>query len=331
MDSLSGITTFVRAAQTLSFVAAGRALGVSASAVGKSIAKLEATVGVRLFHRSTRRVSLTAEGSLFYERCCRILDDLRDAEAMLSRAALAPRGTLRVSLPTIGYRFLLPLLPEFATLYPEIELELDFNDRLVDVVEEGFDVVIRSGTLTDSRLRARQLGPFRFLLCAAPAYLNTHGVPARAADLENHRCLRYRAPSTGKLQEWEFKEEIGALDARLPTGLICNNMEALQAAAIGGLGIACMPDFLAREAIDSGALASVLDDCLGRHGQFSMLWPSSRELSPKLRVFVDFLGARLFAAEAAPGAGRAQRPDKRGGAAGPARAHTDDSKKQQSA
>src|SRR5882762_9554247 len=138
MDSLSGIVAFVRTAETLSFVAAGRVLGVSASAVGKNVAKLEQTMGVRLFHRSTRRVSLTAEGALFYERCRRILDDLQDAEAMLSHAAQTPRGKLRVSLPTIGYRFLLPVLPAFSALYPEIEVDLDFNDRLVDVIEEGF-------------------------------------------------------------------------------------------------------------------------------------------------------------------------------------------------
>ena len=177
MESLSGIVAFVRTAETLSFVAAGRALGVSASAVGKNVAKLEQTVGVRLLQRSTRRVNLTAEGTLFYERCRRILDDLQDAEAMLSHAAQTPRGKLRVSLPTIGYRFLLPVLPAFSALYPEVEVDLEFNDRLVDVIEEGFDAVIRSGDLPDSRLMSRRLGPFRFVLCAAPAYLEQYGVP----------------------------------------------------------------------------------------------------------------------------------------------------------
>ncbi|MET3970874.1 DNA-binding transcriptional LysR family regulator [Bradyrhizobium sp. S3.9.1] len=166
MDSLNGIVAFVRAAETLSFVAAGRMLGISASAVGKSVSKLEQSVGTRLFHRTTRRVSLTEEGALFFERCRRILDDLRDAEAMLSQAASTPRGRLRVSLPTIGYRFLLPILPEFRRLYPEIELDLDFSDRIVDLVEEGLDAAIRSGALADSSLMSRRLGPFRFVLCA---------------------------------------------------------------------------------------------------------------------------------------------------------------------
>lgn len=298
MDSLSGIVAFVRTAETLSFVAAGRVLGVSASAVGKNVAKLEQTMGVRLFHRSTRRVSLTAEGALFYERCRRILDDLQDAEAMLSHAAQTPRGKLRVSLPTIGYRFLLPVLPAFSALYPEIEVDLDFNDRLVDVIEEGFDAVIRSGDLPDSRLVSKRLGPFRFVLCASPSYLEQSGVPETPDDLEHHRCIRFRFPTSGKLQEWSLSNDAINLEPRLQTALTCNNMEALQAAAIGGFGIAYMPDFLVQEAIRSGALETMLDDYLVKPGQFWVLWPSSRHLSPKLRVFVDFLGARLFQTEA---------------------------------
>ena len=147
MDNLNGIAAFVRAAETSSYVAAGRLLGVSASAVGKSVARLEEKLGVRLLNRSTRRISLSNEGALFYERCQRILADLGDAEAELSHLAEAPRGKLRVSLPVIGYRIILPLLAEFTRLYPEIELDLDFNDRLVDVVAEGVDVAVRSGTL----------------------------------------------------------------------------------------------------------------------------------------------------------------------------------------
>jgi DNA-binding transcriptional LysR family regulator len=297
MESLSGIVAFVRTAETLSFVAAGRALGVSASAVGKNVAKLEQTVGVRLFQRSTRRVNLTAEGTLFYERCRRILDDLQDAEAMLSHAAQTPRGKLRVSLPTIGYRFLLPVLPEFSTLYPEVEVDLDFNDRLVDVIEEGFDAVIRSGELPDSRLMSRRLGPFRFVLCAAPAYLKQNGVPQAPDDLKSHRCIRFRFPTTGKLQEWSLSKDAIDSEPRLQTALTCNNMEALRAAAIGGFGIAYMPDFLVKEVIQNGSLQTMLEDYLIKPGQFWALWPSSRHLSPKVRAFVDFLSEWLFLAK----------------------------------
>lgn len=292
MDNLNGIVAFVRTAETLSFVEAGRKLGISASAVGKAIAKLEASLGVRLFHRTTRRVSLTHEGQHFHERCHRILEELRDAEAMLSKAAQTPRGRLRVSLPVIGYRFLLPVLPAFSTRYPDVELDLDFNDRIVDVVEGGFDAVIRSGLLTDSSLMSRRLGPFRFVLCASPEYVARMGQPRTVAELVEHDCVRYRFPTTGRLQPWTFGEDDEP--PRLRTSMTCNNMEALRGAVIAGFGIGFVPDFLVRDALACGSLVTVLDDLAIPPGQFSVLWPSSRQLSPKLRVFVDFMCERLF-------------------------------------
>jgi DNA-binding transcriptional LysR family regulator len=294
MESLSGIVSFVQAAERLSFVAAGRALGISASAVGKNIARLEESVGVRLFHRTTRRISLTEEGARFHERCRRILDDLHDAEAMLSDTTRIPRGRLRVSVPTIGYRFLLPAIPAFRRRYPDIELDIDFNDRLVDVVEEGLDAVIRSGALTDSRLMSRRLGPFSFVLCASLSYLDQHGIPQSPSDLETHDCLRFRFPTSGKLQIWQLADAAGVDPFRRPSPLTCNNMEALRAAAIAGLGIAYMPDFLAREAVDAGLLRTVLGAHLADPGQFSILWPSNRLVSPRLRVFIDHMAQSIF-------------------------------------
>lgn len=292
MDNLNGIVAFVRTAETLSFVEAGRKLGISASAVGKAIAKLEASLGVRLFHRTTRRVSLTHEGQHFHERCHRILEELRDAEAMLSKAAQTPRGRLRVSLPVIGYRFLLPVLPAFSARYPDVELDLDFNDRIVDVVEGGFDAVIRSGLLTDSSLMSRRLGPFSFVLCASPEYVARMGQPRTVAELVEHDCVRYRFPTTGRLQPWTFGEDDEP--PRLRTSMTCNNMEALRGAVIAGFGIGFVPDFLVRDALACGSLVTVLNDLAIPPGQFSVLWPSSRQLSPKLRVFVDFMCERLF-------------------------------------
>ncbi|MBL5978749.1 LysR family transcriptional regulator [Comamonas sp. NyZ500] len=289
MDSFSGLESFVRAADLLSFAEAGRALGISASAVGKNVARLEQQLGLRLFHRTTRQVRLTQEGSLFHERCRRILDELHDARAAMQAAAEAPRGRLRVSLPTIGYRFLLPVLPEFQARYPEVELDLDFNDHLVDVVEAGLDVVIRSGELADSRLVARRLGPFRFILAASPTYLSERGVPLTPADLAGHSSLRYRFLNSGKLEEWMLP----GLPA-MPIALVCNNMEAMLGAAVSGLGLAYMPDFLARDALARGELQQVLAEQLTHSGQFSALWPSSRQLSPKVRAFVDFASERLF-------------------------------------
>ena len=292
-DNLVGLTSFVRAADARSFVAAGRLLGISASAVGKNVARLEVQLGVRLFHRSTRHIRLTAEGEIFCERARRILDDLADARAMMQQSAQAPQGRLRVSLPVIGYRFLLPHLPEFSQRYPAIELELDFNDHLVDVIEDGVDVAIRSGALADSGLLARRLGPFRLMLLAAPAYLAQRGTPATPHDLAGHACLRFRFPTSGKLQEWVLQPDT-VLPA--PSTLVCNNMEAMREACIAGLGIAYMPDFLVRDALRSGALSPVLAQCGDLGGQFWMLWPASRQLSPKLRAFVDFMAPRLLAA-----------------------------------
>lgn len=295
MDRLTGIVSFVRTAETSSFVAAGRHLGISASAVGKNVAKLEEKLGVRLFHRTTRRVRLTTEGALYYERCHRILDDLDEAENVVTDASQAPRGLLRISTPTVGYRFLLPILPEFTALYPEIELDLDFDDRMVDVIEEGFDAVIRSGNLRDSQLGSRRLGAFRFFLCASPEYLRAHGIPRSIEELERHRQIHFRIPSTGKLQEWQLKRARAERPLRARTVLTCNNCEGLLMGALEGLGIAYMPDFLAREALDDGRLVSVLDTLLVNPHRFWLLWPSSRRLSPKLRAFVDFASSRLFA------------------------------------
>jgi DNA-binding transcriptional LysR family regulator len=293
MDRLSGLMAFVKTADLGSFVAAGRVLEISASAVGKAVGKLEMQLGVRLLQRSTRRIQLTEEGRLFHERCRRILDDLDDAQAMLSRAAEMPRGKLRVSAPIVGYHFLMPLIPEFLARYPEVELDVDFNDRIVDLIEEGIDVVIRSGDLPDSGLVSRPLNMFCFVLCASPAYLQRHGTPATPRELEHHAAIRFRFPNSGKLLEWPVKRTAQAPEPRLRSAIAFNNMEALLAATVQGLGIACMPDFLVRDALAEGHIVRVLDGHLDEGGRFSALWPSSRQLSPKVRVFVDHLGARL--------------------------------------
>jgi DNA-binding transcriptional LysR family regulator len=293
MDRLNGLMAFARTAELGSFVTAGRALGISASAVGKSVARLEQELGVRLLQRSTRRIGLTEEGRLFNERVRRILDDIDDAEAMLSRTRETPHGRLRISTPIVTYHLLLPVLSEFMARYPEIELDIDFNDHVVDVIEEGIDIAIRSGDLPDSRLVARPLAPFRLILCAAPAYLDRHGSPKLPGDLTQHFGIRFRFPNSGKLQEWPLIG--GADDPPIRSTLTCNNMEALKGATLAGLGIGCMPDFLVRGSLREGSLRTLLDEHVDGRGQFRMLWPSNRYLSPKVRVFVDFLPERLAA------------------------------------
>ncbi|GKW17120.1 transcriptional regulator [Pectobacterium carotovorum subsp. carotovorum] len=293
MDSLNGFVVFVQVAETRSFVAAGRLLGVSASAVGKSVARLEEKLGVRLFHRSTRSITLTAEGSLFLARSRRILAEIEAAEVELSQTSVIPRGRLRVSLPLVS-SLVLPVLGEFMREYPEIELDLDFTDRMVDVIEEGFDAVVRTGDPVDSRLTARRLGTFRFLLVAAPEYLTRYGSPQTPADLIQHTCLHYRFPNSGKLEPWALRLPPGEPELRLPTSMICNNIETRVCFALQGLGIAYLPDFSIREPLAGGHLQPILTDYIERSGVFHVLWPASKHPSPKVRALVDFLCERVF-------------------------------------
>lgn len=298
MDSLNGFAVFVQVAETRSFVAAGRLLGVSASAVGKSVARLEDRLGVRLFHRSTRSITLTAEGILFLERSRRILAEIEAAEQELAEATTAPRGRLRVSLPLVS-SLVLPVLGDFMRDYPDIELDLDFTDRMVDVIEEGFDAVVRTGTPTDSRLSARRLGTYRGMLVASPAYLTRHGIPKVPADLLNHACLQYRFPNSGKLEPWPLRRAAGEPELLLPTSMICNNIETRLCFALQGLGIAFLPDFSIRDALANGQLRPVLVDHVEWVGTFHVLWPASKHPSPKVRALIDFLCARVFPATTA--------------------------------
>ncbi|WP_313368999.1 LysR family transcriptional regulator [Achromobacter animicus] len=293
VESLSAIAAFVQAAETRSYSEAARHLGVSASAVGKSVCRLETRLGVRLLHRSTRSITLTAEGAVFLERCRRILCELESAELELSETRQAPQGRLRISLPLVGM-LVMPALTAFMHRYPAIELDVDFSDRLVDVINEGFDIVMRTGEPTDSRLVSRPVGTYRLLLVAAPDYLASRGTPHSPAELQHHACLQHRFPSTGKLEPWPLKRDAGMPEWTLPVSMVCNTSAALLDVAVAGLGIACLPDFLVRPALQRGELVSVLDAHVEHQGTFRLLWASSKHLAPKLRVFIDFMGQELF-------------------------------------
>ncbi|KML60052.1 LysR family transcriptional regulator [Burkholderia cepacia] len=292
MENLGGFVVFVQVAETRSFVAAGRALGLSASAIGKRIARLEARLNVRLFHRSTRSITLTAEGTRFLERCRRVIAEIDAAEQELKYSAEAPRGRLRVSLPTIG-TLLLPVLADFMAAYPEIELDIDFSDRLVDVVEEGFDAVLRTGQPSDSRLSSRLLGHFRQHLVASPDYLERHGTPHTPADLARHRCLHYHFPSSGKLETWPLRVPRSGTPPDVPVSMVSNSAETRLCFALRGLGIACLPEFFVHGALDGGTLRAVLDEHVASRTPLYALWPSGRHPTPKLRAFVDYMAAHL--------------------------------------
>ncbi|WP_158938637.1 LysR family transcriptional regulator [Burkholderia sp. S171] len=295
MESISAINVFVQVAETRSFVAAGRLLGVSASAIGKRVSALEDQLGVRLFHRSTRSVALTAEGALFLERSRRILAEVEAAQAELSQIDRSPRGRLRISLPLVAEPFL-SVIAQFKQAYPDVDLDLEFTDRRVDVIEEGFDAVIRSGDAPDSRLTTRRLGSFRMLLVGSPDYLARRGTPQKISDLAQHACIQFRYPNTGKLQVWPiFQDEIEA-EFPLPTSIVCNNLETRIFFALFGLGIAYLPDYAIARHMADGRLIHVLTECSEGATPFRIMWPSGKHFTAKMRVFIDFLGVRLFPA-----------------------------------
>src|ERR1700751_4102821 len=292
MDSLGALNAFVRAAEARSFTVAGRQLGVSSSAIGKAVARMEERLGVRLFHRSTRSIALTAEGALFLERCRRIFSEIEAAELELSRIHEVPRGTLRVSLPLVGM-LMTPTLVAFMRAYPEIMLDLDFSDRIVDVIEEGFDAVVRFADAGDSRLMSRALGTYRRRLVAAPTYLAAKGVPLTPDDLKAHACLHHKFPTSGKFERWPLRPEHAGSESELPRTAVASTLEPIIFMAGQGMGIAYLPDFAIARQLREGALVTVLDDYTDRSGPRRSLGPPNRHLAPKLRVFVDYRAATL--------------------------------------
>jgi DNA-binding transcriptional LysR family regulator len=265
---------------------------VSSSAVGKAVARLEEELGVRLFHRSTRAITLTSEGSLFLDRCHRIFAEYEVAKRELTQAAGKPQGKLRLGLPQLGMR-LMPHLIAFQQAYPEVELELEFSDRLVNVIEEGFDAVMRIGEVEDSRLMMRKLNGYSHRLVASPEYLSLRSVPSRPSELSGHACLRYRYPTSGKLDAWPLVVKKGQASVEPGQSATANAIEPLLAMAEAGQGIACLPDFFVEDAIAEGRLVPVLDRYVSDHRTFAILWPSSRQPLPKIKAFVSFMTSRL--------------------------------------
>ena len=295
VDTLSALDVFLSVAERLSFADAGRRLGVSPSAIGKSIGRLETYLGASLFLRTTRRVSLTAEGELLLERAKRVRDEVEEIAALFAEAAAEPRGRLRVTLPAIGYRFLAPHLRNFVRAFPRVHLDLDFSDGIVDLAARGVDVAIRSGVLPDSGLMSRKLGRFRFLVCAAPSYIATRGEPRTAKALADHALIRFRPSSEDALQAWQLLTGPPSERTLGPAALTCTNMEAVLAASIAGLGLACLPDFLAFDAIGRGELVPVLPE-EASEGSFSLVWVGGRQVSPRVRAFIDFASEHLLVA-----------------------------------
>ncbi|MCV9998969.1 LysR family transcriptional regulator [Pararhizobium sp. YC-54] len=293
MENFGSLNVFVIVAETRSFVGAGEVLGISSSAVGKAISRLEKRLGVRLFHRSTRSIAITAEGTMFLERCRRIFSEIEAAEQELTQTLAAPRGRLRVSLPLAGMLFM-PVITRFMRLFPDVSIDLDFTDRLVDVIEEGFDAVVRTGDISDSRLMMRTLGKFSHRIVAAKDYFARFGIPEKPEDLSAHICLHHKYPSSGKLERWPLRHDPGLGKLELPVSSMASTLEPLVSMAEQGLGLACLPLFTIHSQIGEGKLVPVLADYIEDVGEFSILWPSSRHLSPKIQAFVKFTSENLF-------------------------------------
>lgn len=290
IENVGSLRAFVTAAELRSFKLAGQQLAMSPSGIGKAIQKLEEQLGVRLFFRSTRSIAMTEEGARFLERSRRILDELDSAQAELAESTGVARGRLKLSMPIAAALFT-PVIAAFAAAHPEITLDLDFNDRFVDIIEEGFDVVIRSGEPNDSRLHHKKLGAFEWCLVASPSYLERAGAPFSIADLSNFRCLRHRYPQTGKIAPWLFTH--APENVSIPVSLTATLVDSLVILAERGTGIASLPRFHVRDALASGRLVEVLPNCLMPQGVFRLLWPASPFQQPKVRAFVDFVGKTL--------------------------------------
>lgn len=287
------MATFAKVVDLNGFSAAARDMGISKSAVSKQIARLEEDMGARLLNRTTRRLSLTEPGLAFYQGALRVLAEAEAAEEAVTHLSSAPRGVLRVNAPmSFGVRHVAPALPAFMKDYPELAVELDLNDRVVDLVEEGYDMAVRIVGLRDSSLVARRLAPSWNILCAAPDYLARHGTPGSLEDLAGHECLLYSYQTTG--DSWHFQGPGGERRIRLSSRLRANSGDALLQAAAGGLGIVLLPSFICHQEVRGGRLVQVLPEWSARSGiDINAVYPANRNLSPKVRVFIDFLAARF--------------------------------------
>ena len=290
------MAVFARVVEAGSFSRAADALGMSKSAVSKQIARLEDRLGARLLNRTTRQLSLTEAGTAFYSGCQQLVSDAESAEAAVTHLAQAPRGTLHVNAPmTFGQQHVAPALPAFMAQHPDLAVDLQLNDRTVDLVDEGFDVAIRIGQLADSSLIAKRLAPLRGRLVASPEYLDHHGRPAHPSDLKHHTCLIYSYFAAGR--SWPFRGPDGPIRVPVDGRLEANNGDVLLTAARGGMGIAQLPTFICGDDLRAGRLESVLDAWLDpSDGAVHAVYPASRTVLPKVRVFIDFLAARFGAA-----------------------------------
>ncbi|PWC47529.1 LysR family transcriptional regulator [Azospirillum sp. TSA6c] len=290
LERLTGLIAFARAGTLGSFTAAARSLSVSPSAVSKSVQRLEQRLGVSLFSRTTRSLTLTAEGRDLHERALRLLRDAEEIEQAAMAARSEPSGTLRVaaSLP-IGVHVIAPALPAFRRLHPKVSVDLRLNDRMVDLIEEGIDVAVRIGELADSRLLSRRLAPHRLCCFASPAYLVARGTPVHPDGLDGHDTVSLRFQSTGQTLRWPFRIGERLVEVVPPSGIVVDVSDALVAALAAGGGIGIAATFIAAPYVARGELVPVLSDFAVERHNITALWPESRRTNPAVRAFLTLL------------------------------------------
>lgn len=293
MNSLTDIAVFTQVVDSGSFTAAAEALSLSKSVVSKYVTRLEDRLGARLLNRTTRRLSLTEVGRAFYERSRRALHEIEEAEAEISRLQGEPRGTLRLNTPmSFGILHVAPALPDFLRQYPEVSIDMNLDDRKVDVIEEGFDLSVRISELPDSSLVARRLGPCRHAVVAAPAYLERHGTPTTPDELQHHNVITYRHQEAAR--NWHFRAQDGTPVSVPVSGSVqTNNSLALREALLGGVGITRTPTFAVGQDIQAGRLRPLLVNYQTLELSIFLVYPQRRHLSPKVRAFVDFFAERI--------------------------------------
>lgn len=295
MSQLAKMEVFVTVAKAGSFAGAAKSLNLTPSAVSKAISRLEQHLRCQLFRRTTRALALTHDGQALFERAVRAVDDLHDAEAFIREGQRVPHGQLRVSMPVVfGATHVAPLIPEFTRQYPDVQIETHSTDGFSSLVDDGFDILIRTGHLQDSNLIARTLLNTRFMTCASPHYVQEHGAPEHPDELLQHDCCRYVFPSTGRIFKWPFMVDGRARQQEVQGRLLFSNAAAMIQAATSGGGLVHLQDYMLAPFVHSGKLVEVLRDFSHDGGPVSAVYPRHKHLSANVRVFVDFLRERIY-------------------------------------
>ena len=288
MDIFTAMKVYCSVVENDSLADAARKMNVSPSVVSKHLSALEDHLGVRLLNRTTRRISITEEGTAYYERCKQIITDVAEAEIEVSRAHTAPRGLLKITAPvTFAHRHLTPHLPKFLDMFPEVEVQVQVNDRVVDLVDEGIDLAIRISQLKDSSLIARRLAPNRRYIAATPEYLERNGTPKSVDDLKDHRLITW--PPGNPLNDWHFLIDGVDRIIKVKGAIAVNEGDAILTTLLAGGGLGMTQEFLAGPFVKEKKLVPLLEEIVREDNPIYAVYPSSRHLSPKVRAFVDFL------------------------------------------